>query len=107
MRRAAQANWSHLPNRNRPRFYTAWTQSGHALRAPAAGRPYCATPLCFFPSHESRVSGALACCIGSSASHGPSGALHPTSCSVLPMASAYTSLALKKRPDFLLSGGCR
>ena len=24
MRRAAPANWSNLPNRNRPRFYTAW-----------------------------------------------------------------------------------
>jgi hypothetical protein len=24
MRRAAPANWSRLPNRNRPRFYTAW-----------------------------------------------------------------------------------
>ena len=29
MRRAAQANWSRLPNHNPPRFYTAWTQSGH------------------------------------------------------------------------------
>jgi hypothetical protein len=28
MRRAAQANWSRLPNHNPPRFYTAWTQSG-------------------------------------------------------------------------------
>ena len=24
MRRAAQANWSRLPNHNPPRFYTAW-----------------------------------------------------------------------------------
>ena len=24
MRRAAPANWSNLPNRNGPRFYTAW-----------------------------------------------------------------------------------
>ena len=31
MRRAAQANWSRLPNHNPPRFYTAWTQSGHCL----------------------------------------------------------------------------
>ena len=30
MRRAAQANWSRLPNHNPPRFYTAWTRSGHA-----------------------------------------------------------------------------
>ena len=29
MRRAAQANWSRLPNHNPPRFYAAWTQSGH------------------------------------------------------------------------------
>ena len=28
MRRAAQANWSRLPNHNPPRFYTAWTHSG-------------------------------------------------------------------------------
>ena len=32
MRRAAQANWSRLPNHNPPRFYTAWTQSGHGAR---------------------------------------------------------------------------
>jgi hypothetical protein len=30
MRRAAQANWSRLPNHNPPRFYTAWTQSRHS-----------------------------------------------------------------------------
>jgi hypothetical protein len=24
MRRAAQVNWSRLPNHNPPRFYTAW-----------------------------------------------------------------------------------
>ena len=30
MRRAALANWSRLPNHNPPRFYTAWTQLGHA-----------------------------------------------------------------------------
>jgi hypothetical protein len=30
MRRAAQANWSRLPNHNPPRFYTAWTRNGHA-----------------------------------------------------------------------------
>ena len=29
MRRAAQANWSRLPNHNPPHFYTAWTRSGH------------------------------------------------------------------------------
>jgi hypothetical protein len=29
MRRAARANRSRLPNHNRPRFHTAWTQSGH------------------------------------------------------------------------------
>jgi hypothetical protein len=29
MRRAAQANWSRLPNHNPPRFYTAWTRNGH------------------------------------------------------------------------------
>jgi hypothetical protein len=28
MRRAAQANWSRLPNHNPPRFYTAWVKSG-------------------------------------------------------------------------------
>jgi hypothetical protein len=39
MRRAAPANWSNLPNRNRPRFYTAWTQSGHsATFEPLPGR---------------------------------------------------------------------
>ena len=32
MRRAAPANWSNLPNRNRPRFYTAWTLTGHQPR---------------------------------------------------------------------------
>ena len=32
MSRAAQANWSRLPNHNPPRFYTAWTQSGHTAR---------------------------------------------------------------------------
>ena len=26
MRRAAQANWSRLPNHNPPRFYTAWVK---------------------------------------------------------------------------------
>jgi hypothetical protein len=26
MRRAAQANWSRLPNHNPPRFYTAWVR---------------------------------------------------------------------------------
>ena len=36
MRRAAPANWSHLPNRNRPRFYTAWTISSKEHRR--AGR---------------------------------------------------------------------
>jgi hypothetical protein len=29
MRRAAQANWSRLPNHNLPHFYTTWTRSGH------------------------------------------------------------------------------
>ena len=27
MRRAAQANWSRLPNHNPPRFYTAWVKN--------------------------------------------------------------------------------
>src|SRR4029450_9344828 len=30
MRRAAQANWSRLPNHNLPPFYTAWTRNGHS-----------------------------------------------------------------------------
>ena len=29
MRRAAQANWSRLPNHNPPHFYTAWVRLGH------------------------------------------------------------------------------
>jgi hypothetical protein len=34
MRRAAPANWSRLPNRNRPRFYTAWViRVGFAMSA--------------------------------------------------------------------------
>jgi hypothetical protein len=39
MRRAAPANWSNLPNRNGPRFYTAWATSrreGWGLRGHAA-----------------------------------------------------------------------
>ena len=47
MRRAAQANWSRLPNHNPPRFYTAWTRSGHRdrnwrrrLRATSEPRTY-------------------------------------------------------------------
>jgi hypothetical protein len=34
MRRAAQANWSRLPNHNPPRFYTAWVKRvGFAMSA--------------------------------------------------------------------------
>ena len=49
MRRAAPANWSNLPNRNRPRFYTAWTQSEHrragdVRSACTAGRQQCDQP---------------------------------------------------------------
>jgi hypothetical protein len=29
MRRTAPDNWSCLSNRNRPRFYTAWTHNGN------------------------------------------------------------------------------
>jgi hypothetical protein len=38
MRRAALANWSRLPNHNPPRFYTAWTQSGHQEQCCRSGQ---------------------------------------------------------------------
>ena len=34
MRRAAQANWSRLPNHNPPRFYTAWVKRVGFLMSP-------------------------------------------------------------------------
>jgi len=34
-----QANWSRLPNQNPPRFYTAWTHSGHSPLSSATLHP--------------------------------------------------------------------
>ena len=40
MRRAAQANWSRLPNHNPPRFYTAWVNRvGFVMSAGMSGLP--------------------------------------------------------------------
>ena len=46
MRRAEPANWSNLPNRNRPRFYTAWVRLGNDCQsAPCLLSPWKRAPL--------------------------------------------------------------